>query len=309
MLIRAAVAWHSTDRVNPVLCIVLCIQTIPLLAHRPIAALLLPCCSGMSSSASLPSPAFVRVESVQCVAQCVPALMASIPQVLPTSLPPSAVGGAAGPFPPATQSVVSPLAPLAGQPAQLLAWEAEQRLKQIITSALQFMRHSQRSVLATDDINMALKHHNAAPVYGSEQRDTAAPTIGVTCRSVAHPRVCVCVCCLVSSFDNASQLLPPAGDSLTSAASTLHFTQAAADLFMVTDAVVNFEDVIQKPLPKSVTQPLDKWRAHEQAAHKMQRERRRNETLTLWYSCVLPSECPPIRLSASTGSLSMACNR
>ena len=116
-------------------------------------------------SSSVPSPAFVRVESMQCVAQCVPALMASIPQVVPTSLPSSAVGGA-GTAGAGAQSVLSPLAPLGLLPAQLLAWESEQRVKQLVTTALQFMRHSQRTVLSTDDINMALKHKNAAPIYG-----------------------------------------------------------------------------------------------------------------------------------------------
>ena len=116
-------------------------------------------------ASSIPSAAFVRVETIQCVAQCVPAIMAAVPQVLPTSLPASAVGGP-GTTGTSAQSVLSPLAPLALQPAQLLAWESEQRVKQLVTTALQFMRHSQRTVLSTDDINMALKHKNAAPIYG-----------------------------------------------------------------------------------------------------------------------------------------------
>jgi hypothetical protein len=45
--------------------------------------------------------------------------------------------------------------------------------------------------------------------------------------------------------------LPPAGEAAAADSSTLHFTQAADDLFVLSDSVVNFEDVIQQPLPKS----------------------------------------------------------
>jgi len=50
-------------------------------------------------------------------------------------------------------------------------------------------------------------------------------------------------------FDNSSEFLPPAGEAAAADSSTLHFTQAADDLFVLSDSVVNFEDVIQQPLP------------------------------------------------------------
>lgn len=125
------------------------------------------------TSTAVPAPAFLRIDSMQCIAQSVPAVMANVPQAPPTTLPhaATALNGAAtnstaAAAAAATPSVLSPLAPLGLLPAQLLAYETEQRLKSLISTALQFMRHSRRTVLSTDDINRALRHKNEAPLYG-----------------------------------------------------------------------------------------------------------------------------------------------
>lgn len=52
------------------------------------------------------------------------------------------------------------------------------------------------------------------------------------------------------SYDNSTQLLPSAGEVSTGAASALSFTSAADDVFVVSDTLVQFEEVLQKPLPK-----------------------------------------------------------
>ena len=127
----------------------------------------------MSSLPPFPSPAYLRPELVQTVAQSIPAIMAGVPQVQPSSLPREALAGVTStPMrdAPPVGSVLSPLAPVSVAVAALLAAETEARLRSVVRSALQFMRHAHRQVLSTDDINRALKHMNAPAVYGSDNR-------------------------------------------------------------------------------------------------------------------------------------------
>lgn len=52
--------------------------------------------------------------------------------------------------------------------ATTLAEDTSYRLRQIITRALKFMRHSNRVKLTCADINKALKWSDSQPVYGHE---------------------------------------------------------------------------------------------------------------------------------------------
>lgn len=62
--------------------------------------------------------------------------------------------------------------------AEVLAPDAEYRLREIIQDALKFMRHSHRGTLSTGDIDGALQLKNVEPVYGF--RGSVAPTRGDT---------------------------------------------------------------------------------------------------------------------------------
>lgn len=162
----------------------------------------------MSASSSL-SPVYLRVEAMQVVAQGIPSITASVPQVHT----PSAYQGREAPPPSAT---LSPLTPLAYPSAALLAAATETRIKELVRSAMGFMRHAQRQVLTTEDIALALRHANAQPIWG---------------------------------FDTASTGLTSSGLNGASASDALAFSQASEDLFLLADPLVQFDDLLAQALP------------------------------------------------------------
>lgn len=174
--------------------------------------------SSVGGSAAAAAPSFLRVESVQCVAQSIPAITASIPQVhtAPHKNTPLLLHTTLPQLDPHT--TLSPLNPITYTSASCLAQAAESRLKEIIRTATAFMRHANRRVLSTDDINLALRHKNAPPLYG---------------------------------FDGASLGVSSAIGGGVSA--ELSFASASEDLFVLTDPLVNFEDFLAQPLPSAPT--------------------------------------------------------
>ncbi|EDV26215.1 uncharacterized protein TRIADDRAFT_23396 [Trichoplax adhaerens] len=54
---------------------------------------------------------------------------------------------------------------------QVIADEVSANLKAIIQDSMKFMRHSRRSKLTPDDIDLALKLRNREPLYGFTSRD------------------------------------------------------------------------------------------------------------------------------------------